>query len=166
MIEFLTENMGAIFALLGAALAVGLAGAGSARGVGVAGEAAAGVVAEDPTKFGKVMVLQLLPGTQGIYGLIIGFIVLSNTGLLGSGASSLSIAKGLAYLCACLPIGIAGYFSAIAQGKASAASVGVVAKKPDQFGKAMIFPIMVETYAILALLVSILAITGVGNLAF
>lgn len=166
MIEFLTENMGAIFALLGAALAVGLAGAGSARGVGVAGEAAAGVVAEDPTKFGKVMVLQLLPGTQGIYGLIIGFIVLSNTGLLGSGASSLSIAKGLAYLCACLPIAIAGYFSAIAQGKASAASVGVVAKKPDQFGKAMIFPIMVETYAILALLVSILAITGVGNLAF
>ena len=80
MIDFLKENMGTIFALLGAALAVGLAGAGSARGVGVAGEAAAGVVAEDPGKFGKVMVLQLLPGTQGIYGLIIGFITLSQTG--------------------------------------------------------------------------------------
>lgn len=165
MIEFLTQHMGQIFALLGAALAVGLAGSGSARGVGVAGEAAAGVVAEDPTKFGKVMVLQLLPGTQGIYGLIIGFIVLSNTGLLGAG-EPISVAKGLAYLCACLPIAIAGYFSGIAQGKASASSVGVVAKKPDQFGKAMIFPIMVETYAILALLVSILSITGVGNLAF
>ncbi len=166
MIEFLTENMGAIFALLGAALAVGLAGAGSARGVGVAGEAAAGVVAEDPSQFGKVMVLQLLPGTQGIYGLIIGFIVLSNTGILGSGGADISVAKGLAYFCACLPIAIAGYFSAIAQGKASAASVGVVAKKPDQFGKAMIFPVMVETYAILALLVSILSISGVGNLTF
>ncbi len=165
MIEFLQENMGTIFSLLGAALAVGLAGAGSARGVGVAGEAAAGVVAEDPTKFGKVMVLQLLPGTQGIYGLIIGFITLSQTGILGDYVP-LSIAKGLAYLCACLPIAVAGYFSAIAQGKASAASVGVVAKKPDQFGKAMIFPIMVETYAILALLVSILAISGVANVQF
>jgi len=165
MIEFLTENMGTIFSLLGAALAVGLAGSGSARGVGVAGEAAAGVVAEDPTKFGKVMVLQLLPGTQGIYGLIIGFITLSQTGILGD-YTPLSIGKGIAYLCACLPIAIAGYFSGIAQGKTSAASIGVVAKKPDQFGKAMIFPIMVETYAILALLVSILAITGVSNVQF
>ena len=165
MIQFLQANMGTILSLLGAALAVGLAGAGSARGVGVAGEAAAGVVAEDPGKFGKVMVLQLLPGTQGIYGLIIGFITLSQTGILG-GAADLSIAKGLVYLCACLPIAIAGYFSGVAQGKASAASIGVVAKKPDQFGKAMIFPIMVETYAILALLVSILAISGAANVAF
>ena len=165
MVEFLQANLGTIFSLLGAALAVGLAGAGSARGVGVAGEAAAGVVAEDPGKFGKVMVLQLLPGTQGIYGLIIGFITLSQTGILG-GDGNISVAKGLVYLCACLPIAIAGYFSAIGQGKAAAASIGVVAKKPDQFGKAMIFPIMVETYAILALLVSILAISGAANVAF
>ena len=166
MIEFLQSNMGTIFALLGAALAVGLAGSGSARGVGVAGEAAAGVIAEDPGKFGKVMVLQLLPGTQGIYGLIIGFITLSQTGLLGGGGVEIPVGKGLVYLCACLPIAIAGYFSGVAQGKASAASVGVVTKKPDQFGKAMIFPIMVETYAILALLVSILALTGASNVAF
>lgn len=165
MIEFLHANMGTVLSLLGAALAASLAGVGSARGVGLAGEAAAGVVGEDPTKFGKVMVLQLLPGTQGIYGLIIGFITLSQTGILG-GDADISIAKGLIYLCACLPIAIAGYFSAIAQGKAAAASIGVVAKKPDQFGKAMIFPIMVETYAILALLVSILAINGAGNVAF
>ena len=165
MIEFLEANMGTIFSTLGAALAVCLAGSGSARGVGVAGEAAAGVVAEDPSKFGKVMVMQLLPGTQGIYGLIIGFIVLAQTGILG-GDADISIAKGLAYLCACLPIAIAGYFSGIGQGKASAAAIGVVAKREDQFGKAMIFPIMVETYAILALLVSILAITGVSGLSF
>lgn len=165
MVEFLQAHLGTIFALLGAALAVGLAGAGSARGVGVAGEAAAGVIAEDPAKFGKVMVLQLLPGTQGIYGLIIGFITLSQTGILG-GDGNISIGKGLVYLCACLPIAIAGYFSGVAQGKASAASVGVVAKKPDQFGKAMIFPIMVETYAILALLVSILSISGAGSVNF
>lgn len=163
MIEFLTANMGGIFAVLGAALAVGLAGAGSAKGVGIAGEAAAGVVAEDPAKFGKVMILQLLPGTQGIYGLIIAFITLSSSGVLGG--QSCTIATGLFYLAACLPIAIAGYFSALGQGRAAAAAVGVVAKKEDQFGKAMIFPIMCETYAILALLVSILAISGATGFA-
>ena len=165
MIEFLQTNMGAIFSLLGAALACGLSGSGSAKGVGIAGEAAAGVVAEDPSKFGKVMIMQLLPGTQGIYGLIIAFITLSSTGLLGA-SEPISIGKGLAYLAACLPIAIAGYFSALGQGRAAAAAIGVVAKKPDQFGKAMIFPIMCETYAILALLVSILAISGAGSLTF
>ena len=165
MIEFLQANMGTILALLGAALAVAMAGVGSAKGVGIAGEAAAGVIAEDPSLFGKVMVLQLLPGTQGIYGLIIGFITMSQTGVIG-GDGNISIVKGLFYLCACLPIAIAGYHSAISQGRVSAASIGTVAKKPDQFGRAMIFPVMVETYAILALLVSILAISGAGNVAF
>lgn len=157
------NNLGIVFALLGAALAALLAGAGSARAVGLAGQAAAGVVTEDPSKFGKVLILQLLPGTQGIYGLLIAFIALSQIGVLG-GDSNLSIAKGLMYLAACLPMAIVGYFSAIAQAKASVASIGIVAKKPEQFGKAMIFPAMVETYAILALLISILSITGIGGL--
>ena len=43
----------------------------------------------------------------------------------------------------------------------SAASIGIIAKRPDQFGKAMLFPAMVETYAILALLISFLAVSGV-----
>ncbi|MGI6071853.1 MAG: V-type ATP synthase subunit K [Lachnospiraceae bacterium] len=161
VIEFLQANLGTIFALLGAALAVAMAGTGSGKGVGIAGEAASGVVAENPTIFGKVMVLQLLPGTQGIYGLIVGFICMSDIGILGD-YQPLSVAKGLLYLCACLPIAIAGMTSAVAQGKASAAAIGLVAKKPDQFGKAMIFPVMVETYAILSLLASILALSGVG----
>ena len=156
-------NSGIVFALLGAALAALLAGMGSARAVGMAGEAAAGVVTEDPAKFGKVLILQLLPGTQGIYGLLIAFITLTQIGVLG-GSSDFSTAKGLLYLSACLPMALVGYFSAIAQAKASVASIGIVAKKPEQFGKAMIFPAMVETYAILALLISILAITGIGGI--
>ncbi len=92
--------------------------------------------------------MQLLPGTQGIYGLIIGFIVLSQIGILG-GEGNISVAKGFLYLFSCLPIAIVGLYSAIAQGKTSAASIGIVAKKPEQFGKAMIFPVMVETYAFL-----------------
>ena len=152
---------GIVYALIGAALAVGLAGCGSAIGVGIAGQAAAGVVTVDPGKFAKVLVLQLLPGTQGIYGLLVGFITLSKIGLLGGGAVDVSVSSGLLILAACLPIAVVGLISAINQGKTAAASIGIVAKKPEQFGKAMLFPAMVETYAILALLVSILAINGI-----
>ena len=157
-------NLGIVFALTGAALAALLAGIGSAIGVGIAGEAAAGVITEDPNKFSKVLVLQLLPGTQGIYGLRIGFITLTQIGIMG-GDPNVSVAKGLLYLAACLPMAFVGLWSAMKQGKASVASIGLVAKRPEQFGKAMIFPAMVETYAILALLISILSIFGIGGLA-
>ena len=157
-------NLGSVFALTGAALAALLAGIGSAIGVGIAGEAAAGVITEDPNKFSKVLVLQLLPGTQGIYGLLIGFITLTQIGIMG-GDPNVSVAKGLLYLAACLPMAFVGLWSAMKQGKASVASIGLVAKRPEQFGKAMIFPAMVETYAILALLISILSIFGIGGLA-
>lgn len=157
------ENLGVFFALLGAALAALVAGCGSAVGVGMAGEAAAGVVTEDPNQFSKVLVLQLLPGTQGIYGLLIGFITLTQIGIMG-GSADISTAKGLLYLAACLPMAVVGFKSALHQGRAAVASIGLVAKRPDQFGKAMIFPAMVETYAILALLISILSIFGISSL--
>lgn len=154
-------ELGIVYALLGAAAAVFLAGAGSAIGVGIAGQAASGVVTEDPSKFAKVLIMQLLPGTQGIYGLLVGFITLSKIGLLGGGMAEVSTATGLLILAACLPIGIVGLISGIYQGKTSAAAIGIVARKPEQFGKAMLFPAMVETYAILALLISILATTAI-----
>ena len=157
------DNIGVVLALLGAVLAALLAGAGSAVGVGRAGEAAAGVVTEDPSKFGKVLILQLLPGTQGIYGLLIAFITLSQIGILG-GDSNISLAKGILYFLACMPMAIIGYWSALKQSRASIACIGLIAKRPDQLGKAIIFPAMVETYAILALLVSILAVTGSAGL--
>ncbi len=159
----LMSNMGLAFAILGAALAACLAGAGSAVGVGVAGQAAAGITTEDPNKFSKALILQLLPGTQGIYGLIIAFFCLNQVGLVGGTPADLSLAKGVMYFCACLPMAIAGLVSAMYQGKASVASISMIAKRPDQFGKAMIFPAMVETYAILALLISLLALIGVGG---
>lgn len=154
-------ELGMVYALLGAAVAVLLAGAGSAIGVGVAGQAAAGVVTEDPGKFAKVLIMQLLPGTQGLYGLMIGFVTLAKTGLLGGTPAPLTAASGLLVFAACLPIGIVGLISGIYQGKTSAASIGIVAKKPEQFAKAMLFPAMVETYAILALLISFLAVNAV-----
>ena len=129
--------------------------------IGIAGQAASGVMSEDPSKFAKVLILQLLPGTQGLYGLIIGFVTLSKIGLLGGGAAEVSVQTGLLILAACLPIGIVGLISGKSQGKTAAAAIGIVAKKPDQFGKAMLFPAMVETYAILALLISFLAVSAI-----
>lgn len=163
MSNFDWNTLGIVFALTGAVLAALMGGIGSAVGVGMTGQAAAGVVTEDPGKFGKVLVLQLLPGTQGIYGLLIGFITLTQIGILG-GNSDISLAKGLLYLVACLPMAIVGLVSAKWQARASVSSISLVAKKPDQFGKAMIFPAMVETYAVLALLISILSIFSIGGL--
>ena len=157
------DQLGIVFALAGAVLAALMGGIGSAIGVGMTGQAAAGVVTEDPSQFGKVLILQLLPGTQGIYGLLIGFVTLTQIGILG-GSADLTLAKGLLYLAACLPMAIVGMVSAKWQAKAAVSSISLVAKKPDQFGKSMIFPAMVETYAVLALLISILAITSIGSL--
>jgi len=157
------DDLGIFFAVLGAALAALCAGAGSAKGVGLAGEAGAGLVTEDPSKFGKVLILQLLPGTQGIYGFLIAFITFIKIGVLG-GSSDMTLAKGLLYFAACLPMAIVGYSSAIAQARASVASMGILSKRPEEFGKSMIFPAMVETYAILALLISMLAINGVAGI--
>ncbi len=153
--------MGMVLALAGAVCAGLLAGIGSAIGVGIAGRSSAGAITENPDLFSKVLILQLLPGTQGIYGLLVAFVTLSRIGLLGGGAVSLTFEQGLMYLVACLPIAFVGLISAIFQGRTSVASIGVVIKRPEQFGKSMLFPAMVETYAILALLISILAIFNI-----
>lgn len=154
-------TIGVALAIAGAVIAAVMSGIGSAKGVGMAGQAAAGVCTEDPNKFGKVLILQLLPGTQGIYGLLIAFITLSQIGILGGNPESLSLYEGIAYFVACLPMAFVGLWSAISQGKTAVAGIQLTAKNPDQMGKGMIFAAMVETYAILALLVSILAIFGI-----
>lgn len=150
-------SLGTFLAILGAALAAGLAGIGSAVGVGMAGQAAAGVTAEDPTKFSKCLVLQLLPGTQGIYGLLIAFLVFLKINLFG-GMLSLTLESGLSLFAGCMPIAIVGLISAIAQAKVAISGIATVAKRPDESGKAIILTVMVETYAVLSLLTSFLAV--------
>ena len=154
------EFLGTAIALIGAALAVGLSGTGSAMGVGRAGQAAAGVTAEDPDKFMKCLILQLLPATQGIYGFIIGFLVLLQVGVFGGGGSlyQLTVPAGLGILGGCLPIAIAGLFSGIHQGNVAASSIGLVAKRPEESTKGMLMTAMVETYALLGFLASFLIV--------
>ncbi|HCP14884.1 MAG TPA: V-type ATP synthase subunit K [Peptococcaceae bacterium] len=153
---------GTNLALAGAAFAVFGAGTGSAKGVGIAGEAASGVLTEDPGKFGQTLLLQALPGTQGIYGLIIGFLILIKIGIVGGAPVELTTVQGLSLFVAGLPIGVVGYTSGIAQGRASAACMGIIAKRPEELGKAMMYPAMVETYAVLALLASFLMWLGIA----
>ncbi len=157
------DNFGIVFAIFGAAISVLLSGIGSSIGVGMGGEAAAGIVTEDPSKFGKVLILQLLPGTQGVYGLLVAIFTFIQTGILGE-PTTVSFIQGLLYFAACLPMGIVGLWSALKQARAAVAGIGIVAKRPDQMGKAMTFPVMVETYALLALLTSILAILNIPNI--
>lgn len=146
-------------AIIGAAIAAIMAGCGSAIGVGMAGQAAAGITSEDPDKFGKVLILELLPGTQGIYGLIIAFIVFLKIGLIGGGGViSLDKSAGLGMLMACLPMAVVGLVSAIYQGKCSVAAISMVGKRPETSGKGLLLTIMVETYALLALLISFLGV--------
>ena len=116
---------------------------------------------EDPGKFGLVLMLQALPGTQGIYGLLIAFFAMLKVGLVGGEPVQIDWVHGLAIMFACLPIALGGWISAIAQGKTSAASIQMIAKQPGEAGKAVILPAMVETYAVLALLVSILLMNGI-----
>lgn len=150
-----------MLAILGAALAAALAGMGSIFGVRTVGQASSGVVAEDPDKFGKVLLLTALPGSQGIYGFLAAVIIANKIGLLGGAPiDSIEVAHGLQILMASLPVGIAGLFSGIYQGRVAASAVNIVAKKPDAAGKGVILAAIVETYAVLGLLVTILLVNG------
>ena len=154
--EFLNTIGGYAIALFGAGLAAFLACIGSAKGTGIAGEAAAGLAAEDPSKFGKALIIQVIPGTQGLYGFVIWFLA------FGKLIPGMSVDQGMQVFSACLPIAVGGLLSGIAQGKVAAASVNILAKKPDDWSKGMIFCIIVEFYAILSLLASFLMLNGLS----
>ena len=153
---------GIMFAILGAALAAALAGVGSILGMRTAAQASAGVVSEDPDKFGKVLLLTALPGSQGIYGFLTAIIIANAIGLLGGNLAEITMDQGLQVLMAALPIAITGLFSGMYQGRVAAAAVNIAVKKPEAFGKGVILSALVETYAVLGLLVSILLVNGLG----
>ena len=157
MLAFLESVGGLGFAILGAALTAGLCCIGSAKGTGMVGEAAAGLTSEDPDKSTKCLILQVLPGTQGLYGMVAWFFVLLTMGVFGgSGMVSLTVSQGLTIFVSCLPISLGGWLSAIFQGRVAAASINIVAKCPDEATKGIILCGIVEFYAILSLLATIL----------
>ena len=157
------ENTQAMIAI-GAALAIGIAGIGAATGIGIAGASGIGAVAEKPDRFGKSLVLQAMPMTQGIYGLLTAILLLLGAGLIGGGsAAGLNPFVGIAAVAIGLAVGLTG-ISAIGQGITASASIGGAARNPEVFSKGMIFTVMSETLAIFGLLVGILIMVGVGLL--
>jgi len=143
-------ELGLFYGIVGIGLAVGLAGAGSSIGVGLAGKAGAGVLAEDPDKFGGLIILVALPGTQGIYGLLAGILIFLKLHL------GMPAAEGIQLMVCALPIALTGLFSGIHQGKVCAAGVQMTAKRPEAMMKSVIFGALVETYAVLGLIMTIL----------
>ena len=152
---------------IGAALAIGIAGIGSATGIGIAGASGIGATAEKPDRFGKSLVLQAMPMTQGIYGLLAAILLLMGGGLLGGGGGDLAFLSkpyiGITAVAIGLAVGLTG-ISAIGQGITASASIGGAARNPEVFSKGMIFTVMSETLAIFGLLVGILVMVGVGFL--
>ncbi|MDD5618014.1 MAG: V-type ATP synthase subunit K [Candidatus Omnitrophica bacterium] len=153
---------GLVFALLGAAVAVFACGIGSSIGVGLAGQAANGVLSEDPDKFGSMLLLVALPGTQGVYGFVAGFWAsIIKLNILGGNIPQLTVSQGMLIFAACLPIAISGLISGIHQGKVCAAGIGVAAKQPQATMRALIYGGLVETYAILGLVITLLLLNGI-----
>lgn len=152
---------GLTLAIFGAALAVVLGGIGSAIGVGIAGQASSGVMSEDPDKFGSLLLLVALPGTQGIYGFLSAFLVILKLGLAGGTVATVNVSQGWQILISCLPVAFTGLVSGIHQGKVCASGVYMVAKQPKDLMKPVILAALVETYAVLGLLITILIQNGI-----
>lgn len=146
---------GSFFASLGIALAVFLSGMGSALGVGSTGQAAAALLKEQPEKFVNALILQLLPGTQGLYGFAIGMMIFIKI------KPEMTLQHGVALFLASLPVAIVGFFSAKHQGRVATAGMQILAKRPEENTKGIILAVMVETYAILAFVVSLMMVNGV-----
>ena len=153
--QFVVENGGLIFGAIGIVMAVILSGIGSAKAVGMVGETASGLIIEEPEKFGRALVLQLLPGTQGVYGFVIALMA------LGSLSIEMTLGQGLYILVATLPISILGLLSAKYQARVAASGVSILAKNEEHSTKGIIFSVMVETYALLAFVISLILLSSV-----
>jgi V/A-type H+/Na+-transporting ATPase subunit K len=151
---------GLVFAMIGSVAAVVIPGVSSGIGIQYVGQVSAGAMTEDPTNFGRFLVLVALPGTQGIYGFVIGFLILLKIGIVEGAPIALTSPVGLQLLLAGLPIGIAG-MTAILQGKVCAAGVGLTVKRPEESGKALVMAVFVEFYAVLGFLISIFMYNGI-----
>ena len=160
--NFFADFGGLAIGFLGASLACGLSCAGSARGCGIAGEAGNGLLCEDPSALGKVMILQVIPGTQGLYGLVVWFFALLQMGVFSGTAVGMSVADGLRVACACIPMATGCAISAPAQGRVAATAITLMAKRPNDWAKGIILCITVEFYAILCLLASFLMLLNLN----
>lgn len=146
---------GNAFALIGAALAVGLCCTGSAFGMFYVQRASCGIVAEKPEKYSKTLILQLIPSSSALYGFIVAFLVLTKVVLA---SASYTLNEGLMVMGGCLAVAIAGFTAAIAQGKVCASAAVMVGKRDDLLGRALTMSVFTELFALFGLIISILCV--------
>ena len=150
-------------ALAGVGVAAFFAGIGSSIGVGIPSRAAAGVLAEQPDRFGRIFILVVLPSTQGFYGFIAAMFMMMKLGMFGGSINfDMSVIQGVQYLMAALPVGILGLISGVHQGLVSTSGVELSAKQPEATMRVVIFAVMVETYAILGFVTTFLMVNAIG----
>ncbi|PKM72806.1 MAG: permease [Firmicutes bacterium HGW-Firmicutes-16] len=163
MQELIAKYGGMLIGILGSGLAAVVCCVGSAKGTGIAGEAGAGVLREKPDLFSKVLILQVIPGTQGLYGFVIWFICIIQMGVMAGTAVGMSIPAGMLYAAACLPIAIGGTASALYQGRVAVSSIHLLSKQPDSMGKGVMLCVIVEFYAILSFLASFIMLISITS---
>lgn len=157
----MSSIVGLILAFTAAGLTVALCGVGSILAISVAGRAGAGIATEKPEAFGKLLIMAALPGSQGIYGFVGAFMILNSVGALGGQLATVELAQGIQFIVAALPLIITGLLSAIHQGRVAVAGMNMIAKDPSTSGQALSMAVLVETYAILGLLISLFMIWAV-----
>ena len=108
--------------------------------------------------------MQILPGTLGLFGLVVWFFALLQMGVFGGGMdpTALSVQDGLRVACACLPVAIGCFITGPAQGRVAANAISLIATKPNEWGKGILLCITVEFYAILFLLASFLMLLNLN----
>ncbi len=159
--DILPDSWGLVLAAAGAVMSVLMAGIGSSVGIGLSAGAASGVMSENPAGFGRYLILIALPGTQGVYGFVAAFLILQKIGAFAGALKPIDINQGWYLFFAAIPVAIAGFLSAIYQGKVCASGIYMVAKQPTESGKAIVMGVFVEFYAILGLLASFLLISAI-----
>jgi len=155
-------EIGDVLAIIGAAIAIGLCGLGASIGMGIVQRAAAGLVSEQPDKYTKTLVFQLIPTTAALYGFVVAFLILQNMNL--GTTSAYSLWNGAMVLGACLPIAIVGMVSSVAQARVCAAGIMMIGKKPELYGRAITMAIFIEFFALLGLIVSILLVLSIPTI--
>jgi V/A-type H+-transporting ATPase subunit K len=152
----------AVFVFIGAVISALFGFIGSTIGMGYAGRAGSAVVSERPELFGRILLMQALPGSQGIYGLVGAFLILNFSGLLGgAGGSELTIAQGIQYLLVGIPIGFSGLLSGMFQGSVAASGIAAIAKDDKLTAQAIVMAAMIETWAIFGILIGFILLTSI-----
>lgn len=154
------NSLGVPLGMLGGAMAVGLPCSGSAIGVGRVGEAGSGLLTVEPSKFSRILIFQILPGTQGLYGLVVWFLALMKLGFFAGAFIPLDLTEGVKFFAACMPIAIGGYIFGRTQGRICSNGLAIVAKKQGEISKSIIMAIMMEFYSILAFLATFLMLNS------